>query len=318
MGWFIFCKGKITHQLLLPLLLAASVKILKVERKRKRWIKLCDGRMWKKQKQDTCSKLWKQLLTTSPILAFPNETNFFIIDCDTSAVGLGCVLSQIQNDEEKVIAYFSKTLNKSERNYSKTHRELLAIVESVKHFRHYLLGKTFLIRTDHSSLVDHTDKVPWRSTSMVDQSFRSIPISNWIPMQPGRFHGNADGLSRCLCDGIDCKQCERVAKHMDKKPCMSRNIGKVKEHLKVNRKYLPVQIHRQIGWIELSQGKYQVSHGFKVLIRQCVPLVFSEWYWTKMRRSSHSRSHFSTVLVNMGGLGTNGLLYYKSRRDPIK
>jgi len=55
-------------------------------------------------------------------------------------------------EEEKIIAYFSRVLNKAERNYCVTRRELLAMVESIKSSRHYLLGRRFIIRTDHFSL----------------------------------------------------------------------------------------------------------------------------------------------------------------------
>ena len=132
---------------------------------------------------------------TSPILAFPNEDDPFIVDCDASAVGLGCVLSQMQNKTERVIAFYSRTLNKSEQNYCTTRRELLAIVAAIKHFRHYLLGKKFLIRTDHSSLRWVTKcKTPEGQLARWLEVLSQYQFD--IEYRPGRFHGNADGLSR--------------------------------------------------------------------------------------------------------------------------
>jgi len=61
-------------------------------------------------------------------------------------------LSQKQDGVEKVISYFSRVLNRAERNYCVTRRELLSIVESIKAFHHYLYGRKFLVRTDHASL----------------------------------------------------------------------------------------------------------------------------------------------------------------------
>ena len=52
-----------------------------------------------------------------------------------------------------MIAYASRSLSRQERRYCVTHRELLAIVEFVQHFRQYLLGRQFTLRTDHGSLV---------------------------------------------------------------------------------------------------------------------------------------------------------------------
>ena len=51
-----------------------------------------------------------------------------------------------------MIGYFSKLLSKTERRYCVTRRELLAVVEAVKHFHHYLYGVPFEIRSDHGSL----------------------------------------------------------------------------------------------------------------------------------------------------------------------
>jgi len=62
------------------------------------------------------------------------------------------VLSQIQEGEEKVIAYYSKVFLKMERNYCVTRKELLAVIDSTKFFHHYLYGRKFVIRTDHISL----------------------------------------------------------------------------------------------------------------------------------------------------------------------
>jgi len=61
-------------------------------------------------------------------------------------------LSQIQDEKERIIAYFSKLFSKTERNYYITQRELLAVIDSMKFFHYYLYEKKFVIRTDHISL----------------------------------------------------------------------------------------------------------------------------------------------------------------------
>ena len=94
----------------------------------------------------------KNTLCSAPILAFRTETDPFVIDCDASNVGQGAVLSQIQNGEEKVICYFSRCFSRAERNYCATRRELLAVVNAIKHFHHYLYGNRFTVRSDHGSL----------------------------------------------------------------------------------------------------------------------------------------------------------------------
>ena len=75
-----------------------------------------------------------------------------MIQTDASDSGLGAVLLQIINDEERVLEFASRTMNAAERNYSVTERECLAVIWAVKKFRCYIEGHDFKIITDHSSL----------------------------------------------------------------------------------------------------------------------------------------------------------------------
>ena len=92
------------------------------------------------------------MLISAPILGMPTEVGKFYLDCDASDVGLGAVLSQNQDGAEVVIAFASRTLSRPESNYDVTKCELLAIILGLKTFRQYLLGRSFVIRTDHSAL----------------------------------------------------------------------------------------------------------------------------------------------------------------------
>ncbi|GBM35397.1 Retrovirus-related Pol polyprotein from transposon 297 [Araneus ventricosus] len=152
----------------------------------------------------------KQALTSSPILTYPRTDKDFILDTDASNEGIGAVLSQNMGNEERVIAYFSKSLGKPERNYCVTRKELLAIVKSIEHLHHYLYGWKFLLRTDHASL-------RWLL------NFKELEgqIACWIQRlqeydfeiqhQKGTSHGNADALSRRPCTE-SCKHCMNAEK----------------------------------------------------------------------------------------------------------
>src|SRR6267154_942659 len=85
----------------------------------------------------------KSRLISSPILAMPTDSGEYRLDTDASNYAIGAVLSQVQNGEERVIAYASRTLSQPEKNYCVTRRELLAIVYFTKQFRSYLLGRDF-------------------------------------------------------------------------------------------------------------------------------------------------------------------------------
>jgi hypothetical protein len=90
----------------------------------------------------------KKKLMTAPSLTLPDIHQSFIIFCDASRQGLGCVLMQ----NEKVIAYASRLLKPHEQNYPTHDLELAAIVHALKIWRYYLIGNKCHIFTDHKSL----------------------------------------------------------------------------------------------------------------------------------------------------------------------
>ena len=106
---------------------------------------------WTKECQNAFQTL-KTKLVNAPVLAHPNFNHGFILDVDACDQSIGAVISQKIHGEEHAIAFASRTLTKSEHAYCVTRKELLALVTFVKHFKHYLYGKNFLVRTDHSSL----------------------------------------------------------------------------------------------------------------------------------------------------------------------
>ena len=139
--------------------------------------------------------LLRDALVRSPILAFPTESGDYVLDTDASNFGLGGVLSQIQHDQERVIAYCSRALRPSQRKYCTTKREMLAAVSMCIQFRSYLRGARFIIRTDHKSLVWlHRFK---DTEGMMARGLHTLQQFQFtIVHRAGRDHSNADGLSR--------------------------------------------------------------------------------------------------------------------------
>ena len=147
------------------------------------------------REQDDAFQLLKERHISAPILGMPTDEGTYVLDTDASDVGLGSVLSQRQGEREVVIAYASRTLSKPEHNYDVTKRELLAIVFGLRTYRQYLLGKPFVIRTDHSAL-------RWLRTTPEPMA----QLARWLTFieqfsfeiehRAGVRHGNADGLSR--------------------------------------------------------------------------------------------------------------------------
>ena len=141
-------------------------------------------------------------MLSAPILGFPTEDDRFVLDTDASLFAIGGVLSQIPNEEEVVIAYASRSLRISQRRYCATRREMLAAVVMCTHFRSYLRGSQFTLRTDHSSLrwlqkFKNEDGMLARWYLLLGQ------FSVTFEYRPGSLHTNADGMSR------QCGQCRR-------------------------------------------------------------------------------------------------------------
>lgn len=94
----------------------------------------------------------KTLLINDPILQYPDFSKPFNLTTDASNYAIGAVLSQGPIGHDKPVCYASRTLNKSEQNYSTTEKELLAIVWACKYFRPYLYGRKFNLLSDHQPL----------------------------------------------------------------------------------------------------------------------------------------------------------------------
>ena len=96
----------------------------------------------------------KQALVSSDVMGYPlNDGGEFILDVDASDIGIGGILQQVQDGRIRVIAYASRAMNKAEVNYCITEKELLGVRFFIEYFRQYLLGRKFLVRTDHQPLV---------------------------------------------------------------------------------------------------------------------------------------------------------------------
>lgn len=147
---------------------------------------------------EECQEAFQQLkarLIVAPVLAYPDPKKPFILDTDASDVGIGAVLSQECDGLERVVAYASRALTKQERKYATTKKELLSMVTFTKHFKHYLLGREFLLRTDHNSLrwLHNFGGLEGQLARWVEQ------LANFqykIIHRPGKQHANADALSR--------------------------------------------------------------------------------------------------------------------------
>jgi len=145
---------------------------------------------WMEKCQEAFGKL-KEALMSPPVLVLPTDT-------DAAEGSIGAVLSVLRDGCEHVVAYAGRSLNKNEVNYCVTRKELLAIVHFTRHFRQYLLGKQFVVRTDHAALT-------WqqRTHEPIGQNARWLELlgeySFVVQHRRGASHTNADAISRHPC-----------------------------------------------------------------------------------------------------------------------
>lgn len=140
----------------------------------------------------------KHKLTTAPLLVLPDFSMPFELHCDASKTGIGAVLSQ----SSRLVAYFSEKLSGSKLRFSTYDIEFYAVVQAVKHWRHYLFQREFILFTDHDSLkyLTSQDKISSRHASWQAylQQFTFV-----VKHKSGISNRVADALSRrhsLLCE----------------------------------------------------------------------------------------------------------------------
>ncbi|GKE10317.1 putative reverse transcriptase domain-containing protein [Tanacetum coccineum] len=143
------------------------------------------------EEQENAFQTLKDKLCNAPVLALPDGPEDFVVYCDTSGLGLGCVLMQ----RGKVTAYASRQLKIHEKNYTTHDLELGEVVFALKIWRHYLYGTKSVIHTDHKSL-----------QHIFSQKELNMRQRHWIELfsdydckiryYPGKANVVADALSR--------------------------------------------------------------------------------------------------------------------------
>jgi transposase InsO family protein len=135
--------------------------------------------------------LLKTALSSAPVLALPDFARQFAIETDASGAGVGAVLLQ----DNHPLAFVSKSLGIKNRGLSAYEKEYLAILLAVDHWRSYLQHGTFLIFTDHKSLVHLNEqqlKTPWQQRVFT----KLLGLQYQVVYKQGSANRAADALSR--------------------------------------------------------------------------------------------------------------------------
>jgi hypothetical protein len=145
---------------------------------------------WTPRRETSFQEL-KKRLTTAPVLTIPDMERPFLIYCDASGQGLGCVLMQ----DGHVVAYASWQLRKHEEKYPTHDLELAVVVDALKIWRHYIIDKRCEVYSDHKSL-----------KCIFTQPDLNLRQQKWLELikdfdlginyHPGKANVVADALSR--------------------------------------------------------------------------------------------------------------------------
>ena len=150
--------------------------------------------VWSEEALQSFEKI-KSLLSSEICVAPPNYNHPFVLTTDASGHALGGVLKQFYNDRQYNVAYHSRTFNSHEVKYSTFDRELLAIFDSINHFKHLIDGAKLHVETDHKPLV-----YAFQMKSPSPRQFRQLSLislyTNDIRYIPGEDNVTADLLSR--------------------------------------------------------------------------------------------------------------------------
>ena len=143
----------------------------------------------------------KARLVEAPVLAHYDPALPIKLACDASSYGIGAVISHtLSNGDEQPVAFASRTLSSSERNYAQIQKEALALVYGVQKFRQYLYGRLFTLVTDHrplTTILGPKNAIPTLAAARLQHWALILSAYTYrIEFRPTAQHANADMLSR--------------------------------------------------------------------------------------------------------------------------
>jgi len=136
----------------------------------------------------------RSVLSNMCILNVPLASDQFLLQTDASCLGVGCVLNVCRCDEIRPADFYNRQLRGAEIRYSATELEALAVVESIKHFLHYLYGRKFTVIMDHKQL---NSLMIYKTLNkrLHGMALKLMEHDIVIENRQGAENQNADGLS---------------------------------------------------------------------------------------------------------------------------
>jgi len=251
------------------------------------------------EKAEAAFRHLKELMSTPPVLGLPDFTKKFIIECDASGAGIGAVLMQ----NGRPLAYLSQALKGKSLFLSNYEKELLSLVMAVQKWRHYLLGQSFVVRTDQQAL-----KYLWeqRVGTPAQQKWVSklLGYDFMVEYKRGRENKAGDALSGVSNNDTNGEEDARTAEETSRK-------AKAGEETNIGQASTPIDSNA-----DLTDQSYTVQE----LELQAISTIRADWL-EELKKSYPSDTILQQLLQQLQKEALDpakysmqiGILFYKGR-----
>lgn len=245
----------------------------------------------------------KRTLTSAPLLKRYDPDKELIIETDACGKGIGAVLSQVHDDGEHPVEFWSKALDKAQAKWCPRELEGYAVIQALLHWRHWCLGKRTILRTDHESLkyVLTADKGKLGRWNELLREFDLI-----IEYKAGSNMGHVDYISRavqmsdldhkliaCPAEDEALDELEHdpmdIRQHYREDPELSElaNEGRVQYTNGVwstsgGAQYIPHTLRPYLLMQHHAEGARH--HGVKKMVRT----ISGRWWWPRLEEDAKS------------------------------
>jgi hypothetical protein len=263
---------------------------------------------WKAEHQ-TAFERAKRAIKECTYLAFDDSTRFLVLTTDGSSTHCGAVLEIPVSDENledlQPLAFFSKPFTPTTRTRSTFNRELTAIYLAIKYFKHYVRGRSFIIRTDHKALVNAINNGNGEH-SLHEQGMINY-IKEYGPKMihiEGEANAVADSLSRPNTPLLNCIEkttwqiptVEDFAMYQDEDPYILKEIEVVKASKKLKLVARQTGDHILYGVVDSENANFRpivpkilqpaIFHSFHDTLHQgvhkSIDVVRRHYFWSNM------------------------------------